>query len=538
MIRRSINILSLLLAMAVPTSLAAADTDLFNAVQSELNKSDGRLTPTLRQAYLDWSEKTTLNALALAQQTIPADCLAEVHSDPTLRDAMFAAVYPPDPSIVQNYAGLRQALGPAFMQKYRSLVIGAAVMQRKKDAEENDPNDPDTVPDAGVEDQGAPENDALVSSVAQFMKANHISALDIYNDARVRQRLADLLNDHQISFPFAAQQDPSKRLVNLLKQAMITLGQRPAHRGPMPDEAAWLKFLAMVYESTPSVPAGHKHEKGNKADKNINETKWPLFPMQQAPWTLLMPLAHSIPLDEAHYIWDKFNGLHGETRMHTYGPYKKDPAVIPLELQPSPWHWKAWPDLIVHGGVCTTMSVIAIDTQNCLCIPSVHAAQPHHSNLISFRNSDGKWYAVIEQAFAGGPDVTHAAWPFKEGAGIAPRLTKEAAAGAEYHLGLALGMNVGLRQYIDTRIAVNLYESLPEDQKSTSGVKLLTEAVKTNPFNPQPWYLLAQQGHVLPIPNDALTRDEDESGHPVETAARKYWRTLAEYQTQFIQKKS
>jgi hypothetical protein len=256
--------------------------------------------------------------------------------------------------------------------------------------------------------------------------------------------------------------------------------------------------------------------------------------MDSAPWPLLMPLARSIPLEEANYIWDKYNGLHGESRLHTYGPYKKEPAVIPLELEPSAWNWRAWPDLIVHGGVCVTMAIIAVETQNSLCIPSVHAAQPHHANLISFRSSsDGKWYAAIEQAFAGGPNVTHAKWPFNEGAGVAPRLSKQADAGAEYHLGLALGMNVGLRQYIDTRIAVNLYESLPEAEKQTIGVKLLTDAVKTNPFNPQPWYLLAKQGHALAV-NAPAGPDEDISA-PVEAATHKYWRTLGEYEKQLTE---
>jgi hypothetical protein len=443
---------------------------------------------------------------------------------------MFGAIYPPDPSIVQNYAHLRQTLGPAFMQKYHSLVIGVAVTQRKKDPEENDPNDPDTVPDAGVEDQGPPENEALVNGVAQFMKTNGVAALEIYQDANVRQKLADWLKDQKVDFPFPPQDEPSKRLVNVLKQAMIKLGQRPAHRGPMPDEVAWLKYLATVYESKPAKPEDRKDQKkGNKADKGIDVMNWPLFPMEQAPWPLLMPLAHSIPLDEAHYIWDKFNGVHGEERLHTYGPYKKEPAVIPLELEPSSWSWKAWPDLIVHGGVCTTMSVIAIDAQNSLCLPSVHAGQPHHANLISFRISDGKWYAAIEQAFAGGPEVTHAAWPFKEGAGVAPHLSKEAEAGAEYHLGLALAMNVGLRQYIDTRIAVNLYQSLPDAEKQVIGVKLLTQAVQTNPFNPEPWYLLAEQGQVLPI-SDSVGADKGESTRPVEAATSKYWRTLGDYE--------
>jgi hypothetical protein len=530
-------LIAIFTAAAMCRSVFAADVTLSQAIQEPLEKSNGNLTSDLRQAYLDWSEYTVLASLAADKQIIPAGCLKEIDSDTTLRDAVFGAIYPPDPSILQNYARLRQALGPEFMRKYKSLVVGVAVMQRKKEAEDYDPNDPDTVPDAGVENPAPPQNDPLVGGIAQFMKTSNTSALDIYQDPAVRQKLATWLTQHQIDSNFVPQDNPSKRLTNDLKQAMITLGQRPAHRSPMPDEATWLKYLATIYESTPSLSPVHKPGKDNKADKGISEMKWPLFPMNQAPWPLLMPLARCIPLDEAHYIWDKFNGLHGENRLHTYGPYKKEPAVIPLELQPSAWSWRAWPDLIVHGGVCVTMSIIAVEAQNSLCIPSVHAAQPHHANLISFRNDDGKWYAAIEQAFAGGPNVTHAAWPFKEGAGVAPHLLKAADAGAEYHLGLALGMNVGLRQYIDTRIAVNIYESLSPADKSAIGVKLLTQAVQTNPYNPQPWYLLVQQGHPLPI-SASPASDEEDSARPVESATRKYWRTLADYQSQLIQKQN
>src|SRR5262249_18291434 len=144
----------ILAAVTISGMPLAAGSDLYDAVHGILEKSDGKLTPELRQAYLDWSEKTALETLAAGKQSIPDDCLKEIHARANLRDAMFGAIYPPDPSIVQNYARLRESLGPAFMQRYRSLVVGVAVTQRKKEAEEFDPNDPDTVPDAGNEDQG------------------------------------------------------------------------------------------------------------------------------------------------------------------------------------------------------------------------------------------------------------------------------------------------------------------------------------------------------------------------------------------------
>ncbi len=92
---------------------------------------------------------------------------------------------------------------------------------------------------------------------------------------------------------------------------------------------------------------------------------------------------------------------------------------------------------------------------------------------------------MIEQAFAGGPDVTHASWPFRDLDSTPARLTRRYA-GAEYHLGLAQAMNVGLSNYITTRIAVNLFHILPQAEQTGLGTKLLTDAVRINPFNPQP----------------------------------------------------
>jgi hypothetical protein len=41
-----------------------------------------------------------LTNLAAAKWSVPPGCLAEVLSNPLLRDAIFAAVYPPDASIL------------------------------------------------------------------------------------------------------------------------------------------------------------------------------------------------------------------------------------------------------------------------------------------------------------------------------------------------------------------------------------------------------------------------------------------------------
>jgi hypothetical protein len=546
----------LLLASAALTSANGAakkaPASMPDTLLQDLEASNGQLTPQVRADYLDWAGQTVLDQLAAANVTVADSCLAEINADSTVRDAMFGAVYPPDPSILQNYAYLRDALGPAFLQKYRSLVVGIAVMRRchgvaavkpapvKKSADDGD--DTDITPADQISDPAAanetppPQNNQVVVEIAKYMQMTLVTALQLYQDPGEKQKLFDFLKTQGIPDRVLDQDQHGDRFVALLKSAMVQLGQRPAHREAGPDQVTWLRYLASIYEAKPSsVPKG----KG-----------WPLFPLDSAPWPLLMPMSHTVPLGEAQYIWEKYQGEHGPDRFHSYGPYREPPQVVPYELQPMPWSWGAWPSRIQAGGECVVMSGITVDLYSALGKPSIRAAQPHHSNLISFRDDRGQWYAVIEQAFAGGPPVTHAMWPFHESIG-APRMYGDA--GSEYHLGLAQAMNVGLKSYLDTRIAVNLYHMLPASDQKTLGVNLLTQAIATNPFNAEAWYLLAQQTtnatQGLALAQAAKSRNpggvntdaaagakpslvnwtETEQARPVEASEAEYWRTLEQF---------
>jgi hypothetical protein len=513
-----------------------------------LKDSDGALTAAVRTSYLDWAKNLVLAQLSLAKQSVPAEVLGEIEADPTIADATFAAIYPPDPSIFQNYIELRTKLGPAFVQRYRSLVVASSVAQRslgvairsESDDEQPDPEDmevpttqPDPDPTPIVE---AP--DGFTTAIAEFIKSTHSSALEIYDQKSKQQQLVDYLKSKNCDAKLVARLEKPKALGQALKLAMVRLGERPAKRQALPDLVNWLKYLASVYESKPQIP-----KTGDK-----DPTRWPLFPMDKAPWPLLMPLSRTMPLDEARFIYEKFEGKHGNDRYHTYGPYHGDDARMRGELKPSIWHWNAWPDRIVHGGVCVVMSGIAIDTHRALCEPAVPAGQPHHSNLVSYHYADGAWAAHIDQAFAGGPPVTHALWMFRDEAEGVKRLVDKSHAGAEYQLGLAAGMNAGLRSYMDSRIAVHLFQGLTESQRVTIGAKLLTNATKTNPYNPKPWYLLAGQttsavqglplarSIVARVPDADLMRVGKDLKHQkgakasaAEVGEREYWETLGKF---------
>ncbi len=498
----------------------------------------GELMPEVRTAYLNWATNVVMGELTRQGQSVPADCLAEVWANPVLSDALFRSVYPPDPSILQNYTRLRTALGPDFMARYRSLVIAVAVAKRINGVEisqagnlsawvgrpvEDEGGDRDADgdyqpgfwTDESLQSVGTQEDKDFIAGITGFMKNNHVAALELYQNQADQTQLADYLKQRGIKPDLIAEIKPSVQFGERLKNAMVLLGQRPAHRDSKPDTVAWLRYLVSIFESTP----------GSTPLVDGKPMPWPIFPIDRAPWPLLMPLARPVPLTEAKYVWETFQGEHGSDRYHTYGPYRGDADAMTYELQPSPWFWDAWPDQIVHGGECVPISKSTVDLYSCLAKPAVWAGQPGHANLIVFQLDQGVWSANVEQAFAGGPDATFAQWYFDDKHGTELRFRDLYNwAGAEYHLGLALGMDRGLSSYLDTRMAADIFRVLPDDEKPTVGRKLLESTLAANPFNPDIWYQLAQlmpdagQGEILL--QTLMKRPSDRIG---------YWKTVDEF---------
>lgn len=532
---------SVSIAGAEPTVTPAKITaDCYNAVASALKAADGHLTSDVRNAYLDWAEKTELADLRAAGQKVPESCLAEVRRNAQLRAAIFGAVFPPDPSILQNYAKLRAQLSEDYLARYQSLVIAVAVSRRTKGVETGDQIH--TIgrdyqsgfwTDESLQTPGSNEEKRFVRCAADYMNESKVSASDLYQNSGLQEGFRAYLSKHGVAANWISEVKKSVSFGERLKYALVLLNQRPASREPKPDAVAWMKHLIENNEAKPT----------STPDSNGKPMPWPLFPIDKAPWPLLMPLAHAVPLSEADYIWEAFQGEHGPDRYHTYGPYRGDDDLIANSLNPSKWHWDAWPDRIVHGGMCVPISKGTVDLYSALGKPAMWAGQPGHANLISFQYVDGRWTSEVEQAFAGGPDVTFAQWYFDEDAGTEIRYRDLYYwPGAEYHLGLPLGMDVGLSSYMDTRLAAILFRVLPQEEKPSIGVKLLRNALGLNPFNPEIWYRLAEHAidsntelavSKAAVAGDAslissLTGDARDM-HGTGTASDQYWHTLAQF---------
>jgi hypothetical protein len=537
--------------------LRATGEECFESIGPPLQKANGVLTPAVRSAYLDWAEKQIMRQLGDASQTISADCLTEVHSSSTLRDAIFGSVYPPDPSILQNYAYVRAKLGGGYLEQYRSLALAISVAKRIKGVETDyDPPGNGEAPNADwdfgrdyqpgfwtdetLRKLKTEDNQNFARALGDFMKANEVSALDLYQSAGQRRRLVAFLQEHHFDDRWISKVKQSVDFGQWLKNAMVILSQRPAAREKKPDSITWMRFLISQHQTTPtSTPT---------VDGKV--MRWPLFPIDKAPWPLLMPLAHPVPLSEAMYIWQKFQGEFGDDRWHTYGPYRGEADAMPYMLQPSRWFWDAWPDRIVWGGECVPISKGTVDLYSAMGKPAMWAGQPGHANLISFQFVGGAWTAQIEQAFAGGPDVTFAQWYFDEDRGTELRYRNLYYwPGAEYHLGVALAMNFSLQSYMDTRLAANIFRALPAEDKQTIGVQLLSHVLEANPFNPEIWYRLGDQmpggleglklTQLVMSHTQGLSAENIEAARsePVAEAMIEYWQTVEEFEAGYVLKR-
>ena len=469
----------------------AAEND--RAVQALARKSGGSWSVGLRDAFLKQARQEMLQKATVSKETI-----AWVDSSLVARQAVYGSVSPADPRILENLDQLREELGPELFDKYQQFCLGAAVARRKfgvgpianarinlkfgylfkwiDEVEQAGHSPSEALASQEASEllaEGSPEKQAY-GVVKGYLDEKSLTPKKAYQSEQHKAALESLLAKATPRI-----KSPERALPKILRQWMVEEGTRPVARSECPSVAEYLKFLDKIY----SIP---KSELSLEASQ-----KWPIYPLEESPWPILMPLSMTWPLDEAQYIWEKYQGQHGKKRMHTYGPYKRFPLGVPPSLEESPWHLEAWPSAISTGGLCGTMSSIANGTYTALGVPIIKAGQPRHSCIVRYDvNEKGEYSAGIGQSATGGTAETSTPWLFADGPIAGSRGTY--GVGSVYHFGLTQGMNVGVTSYMDTRIAVHIYKALPENDRSALGANIVKGALLKNPCNLEAWYLLGR----------------------------------------------
>ncbi len=475
--------------MALADQVGGADVEL----QRLAMQSKGVWSPALREAYLKQVRSEMMSKLKKSGLKVSSETIAWVDGHDFAQQAVYGSVYPADVRILLNLEQLRSDLGAKTFEKYAQFCVGAAVARRSigvgpianahvnlkftklydwgdvARAAEQDP----AQWLAGRERQTkSVAGSAALASVKGYLKKNSLSPKAAYTSEPHRKALENILTKSGLK-------KPERALPGVLHQVMVGQGVRPEKRGDHPRVADYLKFLDRIHSTPKSKMA---LEAGQK---------WPLYPVKESPWPILMPLSMAWPLDEAEYIWQKYQGKHGGKRLHTYGPYNRFPVGVDNSLDKSQWHWSAWPSVITTGGVCGTMSSIANGTYTSLGVPIVKAGQPGHSCIVRYDiNVKGEYLAGVGQSATGGPDKTTAPWLFADGQNTRNR--GKYSVYSEHHYGLAQGMNVGLESYLDTRMAMHFYNAMTKEEQAGLGRRLVLSALDNNPCNIEAWYVLAR----------------------------------------------
>ncbi|NWK56036.1 hypothetical protein HW115_10470 [Verrucomicrobiaceae bacterium N1E253] len=462
------------------------------SLEVEVLAAKGKWSDQIRDAFIAQARTEMLSALKASGKSVSAETVAWVDAHEDARLAVYASVSPADPRILINLDQLRTELGDEMFQRYRQFCLGAAVARRSigvgaiagaavnlkfaKLYEWGDEARAKGVePEAylaGTRKAGGIEKYAATDKISAYLKQHALPLKDAYVQDSHRKAMEAILTE-------AGVKKAERALPGVLRSIMLAQELRPAKRSDYPRVSEYLVFLDKIYQT----PASQLSLEDGQ--------RWPLYPVKESPWPILMPLSMTWPLDEAEHIWEKYQGKHGGKRLHTYGPYNRFPVGVDRSLEPSPWHWSSWPSTITTGGVCGTMSSIANGTLTSLGVPIVKAGQPGHSCIVRYDMNERREYlAAVGQAATGGPDKTTAPWLFADQPKVRSR--GKFSVYSEYHFALAQAMNAGLDSFLDTRIALHMYRAMPEPLRLKTGRALLLSALKRNPYNIEAWYVLAE----------------------------------------------
>lgn len=491
-----------------------------------------RLTPTSKQAWLTCRKSQALDEISSMGKSLPEDFLTWVDEDPVVRDTVYGARRNPA-SVLLMLRSLELDLGvQAVRHDYTQLALAMAVVHAAKGVGADlsarpplklvIPGDPRSAVNTQAASRILDRNDHIINflnsiTIEEEVVIGHkeeppplrydehgvaiptpkgkltkvpitekqtrtLFAADVIANRDLQQRFNQYMQEHgedvsidcgdrvvhwKSTAPVRAERKAIREAFDLFRTAYEEKGLLPKTRDPFPtpaESAAWL-IRNDQYVFPDDVAANRK---------------WPRYPLN-APWpTLTLLAADNQPLREREERWLAFRDR-GE--MRTYGEYiggiaQQFDMQSARRLSPHPFTYGTYQMMAKDGGVCGTMANMGVRTYNTLGIPSCTAGQPGHCALILFAYDPKKsLYECRGGQFAtGGPEKTspHTPYPFGDLDSRKPMV---------WYQSVAWAVNCGLASYLDSMIAYQMYQALPETDRSEYGIDLLESAVALNPYN-------------------------------------------------------
>ena len=465
-------------------------------VMLALGKNKGKINEVVINAYAKYAEKYIREYLELRGSRF-SPAFEKWMKDTGHQKEIFANFYPPDPSVATNADILINAVGEKAW-KYDQLVIAFAVGRRQIGMGSFDLGKQGKFLSEYINAASAskgwgspadlfiagqpPINFYGVNPGSVDYKAYNVVAAYLTNKNLTPKQA--WVNKEDTIKNLADQGISEKNLASLLQEHLYRTRQVRRKRDAFPQPADFFLYLVSKYENINKI-----------RDVNKRSVEWKGVPLDFTPWLAMLPLSETRPIRECEYVWDRYLGKYGEPRIWFYGPYRRDddpePPVL-FSMDPSPdWSYDAYPSCIYVGGVCGTMSLIARDASIALGIPTPPAGQPGHGNLMTFHYNANGSILTVDQSVDTLKVTTGPLY-------LRDTTTKRAGYG-EYHVGLAASMNLNDNDWMDSRLAMNVYKMAKEKEAPEAVLEVtLKEVLRLNPFFTDAWYMLfARRGEDL-----------------------------------------
>lgn len=492
-----------------------------------------RFTPQVKEAWLTRTKAKAIKELAASGKPLPADFLAWVDSDPIVRATVYGARANPA-NVLLMLRSLEIDLGQDTVRKTNTqLALAMAVvhsdMGPQADLSQRGlvqiviPGDPRVPVDTKDPKRTLDRNDHIINFLNSHTLEEEIVVgqkeeppplrydqngiaipppknakpvkVPITEKRKRTLYAADVLASREWQEKFNAYMKTHGENVSIdCGDKVISWKSRDAVRAERKSINEAFVMFRTAYEAKGLLPKARdtsptpaesaawwlRNDRYQFPDDVAKQRAWPRYPLN-APWpTLTLLAADNQPLREREERWAAFRDK-GE--MRTYGEYI-GPIAQQFDMQsarrlsPYPFYYGTYQMMAKDGGVCGTMANMGVRTQNTLGIPSCTAGQPGHCALIYFSHDTktGLYECKGGQFATGGPGSTHPHVPWSFGNNI----TKKPMA---YYQTIGWAINYGFQEYLDSTLAYQMYDALPETERNEHGLSLLASALALNPYN-------------------------------------------------------
>ncbi len=506
---------------------------------STLSRSNYKFSPAIASAYIKYAKAKAIAESRALNKAIPADFLAWIDANPEIALTVYGTR--PDPTnVLLRLRSLEIDAGrEAVRSKYTQLALATAVVN-SSDGEDIDvstrpelkltiPGDPRKPVDTKDPKRTLDMNDHIINFLNDHepIQGDIVGGMKealpelVYDSKgvatsytakkgkksepnKVKRKViaADVLASRKLQLEFNAYMKSKGFDVNIdcgdhvihpgLGMMLVPMGNNHPD-GIQTDKKDGIleayRMFKTAYEEKgllarrdPSATPAERFAYILMNDKRLPKTygngkKVPSFPLT-APWPMLALLAaDGQPLREREDLFERLK--RGE--FHTYGEYI-GPIAQQYDLQsarrlaPYDFGYGSFQMMLKDGGVCGTMATMCVRSYNMANIPASTAGQPGHCALI-FAAADGKKYTYKGgQYVTGGHDKTnpHMVWSFDGEDKRRPMY---------YHLSVPNAVNVSLRSFLESTVALRLYKELPEADREKYGLEFLSSALTHNPYN-------------------------------------------------------